>query len=108
MRVFVRMLVSKMIAVLVIVMMMGRRMNGLSSGAFDAQVFFRIRAERRDAMLRAKEILAAVVHNSAGRPGGIDLHPAHEIREQGRPGWVVALALQSLGVHGYILATIPG
>lgn len=46
--VLVRMIMSKMIAV--IVMLMGRRMNGVS-GALGAQVFFRIRAERRDAML---------------------------------------------------------
>lgn len=87
---------SVLMMISVLVMMMRRRMNGLNGATFGAQVFFRIRAERRDAMLRAKEILASVVRNGAGRPGRIDLHAAHRIREHGRPRGAVTLALQSL------------
>ena len=72
-----RMTVRVIMMAAVLVMMMGRRMDGLRRSAFGGQVFFRIRAERRDAMLRAEEILAAVVRNGAGRPGWIDLHAAH-------------------------------
>jgi hypothetical protein len=92
----------------VIVVMMGRRAGGRSGLTFSPQVFFRIRTERRDAMLRAEEILAAVVRNGAGRPGRIDLHATHEVREHCRPIGALTFALQSLGVHCHILAAIPG
>ena len=92
----VRMGVSMIMMAAMPLMMMGGRMNGLSGSACGPQVFFRIRAERRDAMLRAEEILAAVVRDGAGRPGRIDLHPAHEIRKQGRAGAPLAFVPQSL------------
>jgi hypothetical protein len=89
-------MMAAMLLIAMLPMMMGRRSHGLSGRAFGAQVFFRIRAERGDAMLRAEEILAAAVRDGAGRPGRIDLHPAYEIREQGRAGAALAFAPQSL------------
>ncbi len=70
-----------------------------------AQIFFRVGAKRFDTMPGAKEIIAPVMRDAAGRVGGIDLHPAYGVNSRrvfGR-GFVDDL---TLGVHGYILALI--
>ena len=62
------------------------RMISAARGIICSQVFFGIRAESCDAVLRAKEIVAAIVRDVAGGTGGIDFHPAHRIPAHNRRG----------------------